>query len=449
MERPALARLLEDIKAGKVNVVVVYKVDRLTRALSDFAKIVEQFDKYGVSFVSVTQQFNTTSSMGRLTLNVLLSFAQFEREVAGERIRDKIAASKKKGMWMGGSLSLGYRVEDRKLYIISDEAKTVRHIYECYLVSGNVRDLQAELKKNKIVSKCGADFSRGALYQILKNPLYIGKVRHRSELYDGQHEAILQDDIWLKVQERLKENATYNEETKVGAGNSLLAGILYSGDGAALSPTHTNKSGRRYHYYIDGTAARGPDRNKPVMRIPANDLEQLVLLHIKKFATEIEEPSLLKQINSADKADQKTAINSLIKKITVKEKSVVIELKEEDRKPIVISYQFVVVGNRGKSIASDGMVMNDVSAQQQVLLKALIRGYALRDKLLNTPDMTLAKLAEDEKINGTYLMGLINLTYLAPDIIAQIIEGSTPPHLNLKSLIFGFPISWQEHRKGA
>lgn len=233
------------------------------------------------------------------------------------------------------------------------------------------------------------------------------------------------------------------------SGNSLLVGILYFGGGAALSPTHTKKGGRQYHYYIDGEAARAPDHNKPVLRIPANDLEQLVLLHIRKHATEIEEPAIQKQLNSTDKAKQKSAINNLIKRIIVKEKLVIIELKEEDRKPIVIPYQFVVVGNRGKSIASDGMVMSDVSAQQQVLLRALIRGYSLRDKLLNTPDMTMGKLADIEKINGTYLMGLINLTYLAPDIITQIVEGNAPPHLNLKSLIFGFPVSWQEQRKAA
>ena len=196
MDRPALGKLLTDIKAGKVNVVVVYKVDRLTRSLSDFAKIVEQFDKQSVSFVSVTQQFNTTSSMGRLTLNVLLSFAQFEREVSGERIRDKIAASKKKGMWMGGVVPLGYKAQDRTLMPVPEEVKRVRYIYERYLALGSVRELQVELKRDGIFSKLavtqsgkrigGSPFGRGALYQLLQNQLYRGKIHHRGHIVTGK-----------------------------------------------------------------------------------------------------------------------------------------------------------------------------------------------------------------------------------------------------------------------
>ncbi len=212
MERPALKRLLEDIKAGKVQTVVVYKVDRLTRSLADFAKIVDVLDAHNASFVSVTQQFNTTTSMGRLTLNMLLSFAQFEREIAGERIRDKIAASKAKGMWMGGNVPLGYNVKERKLVVNEAEASTVRMIFQRYAELGSVALLRAELDRAGIVSKRregaggelsgGKRFSRGALYLMLQNRLYRGEVAHKDNIYPGQHEAIIETELWQTGQAR-------------------------------------------------------------------------------------------------------------------------------------------------------------------------------------------------------------------------------------------------------
>src|SRR5467141_1018698 len=223
MERPALQRLLEDIRRRLVDVVVVYKVDRLTRSLADFAKMVEVFDAQGVSFVAVTQQFNTTTSMGRLTLNVLLSFAQFEREVTGERIRDKIAASKRKGIWMGGCPSIGYDVRDRRLVINQAEATTVRQIYHRYLKTRSVPKLKKDLDRDGVVSKIrvsskgirsgGQSFSRGALYELLSNPIYIGEIRHKRERHPGQHEAILPREIWERVQQRLNENAARGRGT--------------------------------------------------------------------------------------------------------------------------------------------------------------------------------------------------------------------------------------------
>jgi site-specific DNA recombinase len=199
MARPVLKLLMEDINARKVNVVVVYKVDRLTRSLADFAKIIEQFDKQGVSFVSVTQQFNTTSSMGRLTLNVLLSFAQFEREITGERIRDKIAASKKKGMWMGGVVTLGYEVKERKLLVKPADAETVWQIYRLYLELGCVRLLHKNVAELGIRSARGHVISRGALYTMLSNPIYVGQIRHKDTCHPGQHEAIIDQDLWERV----------------------------------------------------------------------------------------------------------------------------------------------------------------------------------------------------------------------------------------------------------
>ncbi len=256
MERPALMRLLDEVRAGRVKVIVVYKVDRLTRSLADFAKIVEVLDAHGASFVSVTQHFNTTTSMGRLTLNVLLSFAQFEREIAGERIRDKIAASKKKGMWMGGNVPLGYDVRDRKLVVNPEEADTVRHIFQRYAEIGSVSALKLELDRDGIVSKwrkdvsgrCagGAAFTRGALYLLLQNRIYRGEIVHKGEAYAGEHETIIDDELWSSVATRLSRN---RQERQVGAGfdePSLLAGLLHDGSGQLFTPSHAVKSGKRY-----------------------------------------------------------------------------------------------------------------------------------------------------------------------------------------------------------
>ena len=288
MERPALQRLLGEIAAGKVDVVVVYKVDRLTRSLADFAKIVEAFDAKGVSFVSVTQQFNTTSSMGRLTLNVLLSFAQFEREVTGERIRDKIAASKKKGMWMGGQIPLGYDVKDRALVINEAEAVTIRHIFERYAALGSVRALKEELDRDGLVSKCRTDkhgrqsggkpFSRGALYLLLQNHLYRGEIEHKGSVYPGQHHAIIGDDLWKIVQERIADNRVARATGVNSISPSLLAGLVFDETGDRMTPTHANKKGTRYRYYVSRSLIGGgtdPGKNTG-RRIAAGDLERIV-----------------------------------------------------------------------------------------------------------------------------------------------------------------------------
>ncbi len=251
MERLALKRLLADIEADHIDAVVVYKVDRLTRSLDDFAKIVEVFDRQRVSFVSVTQQFNTTTSMGRLTLNMLLSFAQFEREVTGERIRDKIAASKKKGMWMGGLPPLGYDVNDRKLVVNEREAETVRHIYRRYAAIGSVLMLKQELDRDGVVSKVrgdkygrrtgGGPSARGALYLMLQNRIYRGEIVHKENSYPGEHEPIIDQALWDEVQRQLAANR-FDRATSAGATQvSLLAGLIYDDAGARMTPTHANK----------------------------------------------------------------------------------------------------------------------------------------------------------------------------------------------------------------
>ena len=294
MERPALKRLLEDIKAGKVQIVVVYKVDRLTRSLADFAKIVDILDAHNASFVSVTQQFNTTTSMGRLTLNMLLSFAQFEREIAGERIRDKIAASKRKGMWMGGNVPLGYDVKDRKLIVNEPEASTVRLIFRRYAELGSVSLLRAELDPLGIVSKRregaggrlagGKHFSRGALYLMLQNRLYRGDIVHQGEAYPGQHEAILDPELWQIVQDKLAANRQERVLAVGAEAPSLLAGLIVDAEGKPMTPTHAKKRAKRYRYYVSASLL---DRDHPQaqkgMRIPAGDIEGLVLDRLRVF----------------------------------------------------------------------------------------------------------------------------------------------------------------------
>lgn len=307
MERPALRELLADIEAGLVDTVVVYKVDRLTRSLSDFAKIVDVFDAAGASFVSVTQSFNTTTSMGRLTLNMLLSFAQFEREVTGERIRDKIAASKAKGMWMGGRPPLGYEVRDRKLEVVEAEAEMVRHIFRRYAVLGSVFDLRDDLAAKGITAKRhisvagnatgGGLLDRGALYHLLQNHLYRGEISHKGKIYLGQHEAIIDEDLWNLVQAKLGGNRVERSVRSDATQPSLLAGLLRDEDGIVLTPTHANKKGRRYRYYVshDLIAGRKPKadagnpsgqparRRSSARRIPAIDIEAIVEQKLTAF----------------------------------------------------------------------------------------------------------------------------------------------------------------------
>ena len=298
MERPALKRLLADIMANQVDVVVVYKVDRLTRSLADFAKMVEAFDANAVSFVSVTQAFNTTTSMGRLTLNVLLSFAQFEREVTGERIRDKIAASKKKGLWMGGQPALGYDVKDRKLVVNEIEAATVRRIFLRYLDFGSVRELKTWLDAEGIVSKrrTGADgspyggnaLSRGALYQMLQNRVYRGEIVHKGAAYPGGHPPIVDEDLWTRVQRKLEANGVERSTRREASQRQLLAGVLFDADGEPMTPTHAVKKGVRYRYYVSrrlitGKRGDGEIGRDSGQRLRAVDLERLVVQRLRTF----------------------------------------------------------------------------------------------------------------------------------------------------------------------
>ena len=291
LERPGLNKLIADIKVGKIHIVVVYKIDRLTRSLMDFSKLVEIFDAHDVTFISVTQSFNTTTSMGRLTLNMLLSFAQFEREVTGERIRDKIAASKKKGMWMGGFPPMGYQRVDGKLVIKEDEAQLVQLIFEEYLKSGSVKEVKTYLQHHgyctpKRVSKKGreygnAEISRGHIYRILQNPVYIGQVQHKDKIYDGQHKGIIDPDLFKRVQEKLKDAAPVRE-TAITKSGTLLQGKLYDLDNTLYTPTYTTRKGKRYSYYISQNLLQFKDHPKGILaRFPASEIENLVTSQLK------------------------------------------------------------------------------------------------------------------------------------------------------------------------
>src|SRR5712671_5930562 len=287
MERPALQRLMADIDQGLVDAVVVYKVDRLTRSLADFAKMVEVFDARGVSFVAVTQQFNTTTSMGRLTLNVLLSFAQFEREVTGERIRDKIAASKQKGMWMGGLVPIGYDVIDRRLVVTHTEAETVREIFRRYLELGSVRLLMEDLNSRGLRSKVrvarngkrsgGNLFFRGALYELLSNPIYIGEIRHKGVNHPGLHEPIIERELWDRTQLMLRSHAAQRSTRTRKSSASPLTGKLFDDSGQSLTPSHAVKGERRYRYYVSRNLINGtPDSGRSGWRLPAPEIERTV-----------------------------------------------------------------------------------------------------------------------------------------------------------------------------
>jgi DNA invertase Pin-like site-specific DNA recombinase len=277
LERPALKRLMVDIEARRVDIVVVYKIDRLSRSLMDFARLVEVFDRNTVTFVSVTQAFNTTTSMGRLTLNILLSFAQFERELTGERIRDKFAASRKKGMWMGGWEPLGYDVRDRKLIINAAEAAHIRFIFERFARLRSVTKLIPILAAESIKAKSGKPIEKGYLYRIISNPVYVGEARHKGTSYPGEHKAIIDRALWQRVQDILKVSPRKRAAHSRARTPALLKGLIFGPSGSAMTPSHTRRSGKLYRYYIDMDVLKRGAASGPVSRIAAGDVERAVI----------------------------------------------------------------------------------------------------------------------------------------------------------------------------
>jgi DNA invertase Pin-like site-specific DNA recombinase len=277
LERPGLQQLLADIEEGLVDVVVVYKIDRLSRSLMDFSKLVEVFDRAGVTFVSVTQSFNTTTSMGRLTLNILLSFAQFEREVIAERVRDKIRASRQKGMWMGGNVPFGYRVENRKLVVTEPDATTLRGIFERFVRIGSATVLARELRDEGVLAPSGKPFDKGALYSLINNRTYLGLAVHKGTAYPGEHAAIIDRDLWDKVHAILTENARTRSANTRAQTPALLKGLIFGPTGAAMSPTHTRKGNRLYRYYVSQDVLKRASDACPVGRVPAAEIEAAVI----------------------------------------------------------------------------------------------------------------------------------------------------------------------------
>lgn len=281
LDRPALKRLMADIESGRVDIVVVYKIDRLSRSLMDFSRLVEVFDQHKVTFVSVTQSFNTTTSMGRLTLNILLSFAQFEREVIGERIRDKFAASRKRGMWMGGWAPLGYEVRDRKLVVNETDAKLVRSIFQRFLKLGSATTLAQLLIAENVRNKYGKLIDKGILYKMLNNPVYVGIAMHKGVAHPGEHVGIIDRKIWDTVQAKFQENPRKRAASTRAQTPSLLKGLIFGPTGAAMSPTHTRKKGRLYRYYLSQTVLQQGADDDPVARVPAAEIEKIVIDQVR------------------------------------------------------------------------------------------------------------------------------------------------------------------------
>jgi site-specific DNA recombinase len=305
LDRPALKRLLDDIEAGRIDIVVVYKIDRLSRSMSDFLKLVESFERHGVTFVSVTQSFNTQTAMGRMTLNMLVTFAQFEREVIGERIRDKVEASRKKGMWMGGWAPLGYEVRDRKLIIHEADAERVRSIFKRFVQLKSATLLARELVMASAKNRYGHLLDKGVLYRLLNNRVYIGDAVHKGIAYPGEHEAIIDRKLWDQAHAILKQSPRKRAASTRAQTPALLKGLLFGPDGAAMSPTHTRKGGRLYRYYISQSVMKRGTEACPVRQVPAAEIERIVIEQIRSL---LQTPEVIVQTwRAARKTDKALA----------------------------------------------------------------------------------------------------------------------------------------------
>lgn len=491
MERPALRRLLEDIDSGKVDSVVVYKVDRLTRSLADFAKIIERFDGHSVSFVSVTQQFNTTTSMGRLTLNVLLSFAQFEREVTGERIRDKIAASKRKGMWMGGSVPLGYDVRDRRLHVNEQEAEIVRRIFRCYLQRGCVSKLQQELRTAGVRSKTrvsakgcktgGGVYSRGALYKILQNRLYIGEIAHRGLSHKGEHESLISRRLWDRVQKQLQVNGQARRNGTRGNHSSLLVGLLFTGDGVRMTPTHSLKNGKRFRYY----AARTPEGLSHRVSIAAPLIEGAVIEAVSGFLSNRSGPfknaisglplalrrkacdsgaTIAKQLAERQRVHPAT-IRGFVSRVTVDGNELEIEIDTSKLRACLLgaiykpglhvpSVASVRVGasfdRHAKPRLSDesGAIASARGPGLSALTRAICRAHLWSGRLIRGEIRDSKAIAVQMNLNERYVNRTLTMGFLSPVLIEQILKGTQQSNLSLHFLNkVGTPRLWSEQEQ--
>jgi site-specific DNA recombinase len=483
MERPGVRRLMADVASGKVDVIVVYKVDRLTRALTDFARIVEVLDARGASFVSVTQALNSTTSMGRLTLNVLLSFAQFEREVTGERIRDKIAASKKKGMFMGGPVPIGYDVQERKLVINEAEAATVRHIFTRYAALGSGRELIEELRADGYRTKVrqqggrivgGIPFTRGMLFHLLSSPIYIGKVVHKGVEHEGEHPALIDAAHWDNVQQQIAGNRVSRGRTRNSDTTSLLAGVLRDGHGRRMSPSHAVKAGKRYRYYVTHSAELRSGE-PAAWRMPATDVEAAVTARLVRYFRDYREVATLAPegapaaaikalVGSAARVaeqlttpqGQRSVLGRLLLGVTITADEVRLSV---DRAALARALdlatptddgplELVTAAAKVREGKATRLVLGDPGATAQTrdtrLVALLAEARATRDMVLASPERSLRELGNEQQRCRHRIAKLIRLSWLSPEIATAIVEGRQPRGLTARKLLEGeLPLEWQ------
>lgn len=487
LERPALQRLLADVAAGRIDIIVVYKVDRLTRSLLDFAKLVEAFDKAGTSFVSVTQSFNTTTSMGRLTLNMLLSFAQFEREVTAERIRDKIAASKAKGMWMGGTPPLGYRPDGRSLAIVEEHAAIVRDIFQRYLEIGNVRLVAEQLVRDGIGAPRretaggrafgGCAFTRGQLYTILKNPIYIGDIRHQGKLFKGQHQPIIDRETWEYAQAKLADHLQGERRAARAASPSLLAGLIVDAAGEPLVATHACKGKVRYRYYISRTLQHdGSVANTHGIRLPAREIEAAVAEQVAEALRDPlalaakawltipmgEVPQVVARSTTVATAvanrDRET-VRDLVQQVRVLSGQIEIDVAAQALADIlhapiapnapamvtlVSELRLTRTGRAVRLIQNDGAGVGDI-IPDPTLGKLLVKARRWWD-LLKTGEVDIAALARREGVTGSYLTRIVRLAFLSPVVVDAILAGAQRTSIDGGTLTApgAIPMNWTE-----
>jgi site-specific DNA recombinase len=494
INRPALKKLMGDIAEGKVNTVVVYKVDRLTRSLADFAKIIEQFDSKGVTFVSVTQQFNTTTSMGRLTLNVLLSFAQFEREVTGERIRDKIAASKAKDMWMGGRVPLGYDLRERRLYINSAEADSVREIFSQYLRLRTVPALMLYLRQKGIRSKVriGAGgkrlgeqhCSRGALYQLLRNHLYVGEIEHKGSIYSGEHAAIIDRELWNQVQELLDQNRQGSKSRSRNASGCMLTGLLFSGSGVRYIPTYTQKGGRRYHYYTSQSVIKGDKEEGSIGRLPAPALESAVADRMRSFfqspaevldalkrtdLTDLDYQKLLKHAKQRSSdwpshSERIDLIRAVLQRVIVQENSIEIQIGLDSLLQVLsgilpaggsktanvqtvslkASFRHISQGKALKLVI--GNDRTESTASREAIARAIARSRSWYEQIVQGRASGLVDLARQYGLTHRYVKSIFPLAFLGPESVEFLLNSRERQSQTLDSLMGRVPMHWGEQR---
>jgi site-specific DNA recombinase len=441
-DRPALQRLLDDVRAGKIDVIVVYKVDRLTRSLADFAKLVELFDQHNVSFVSVTQQLNNTTSMGRLTLNVLLSFAQFEREVTAERIRDKISASKRKGLWVGGMAPLGYDTKGRKITVNEAEAERVRTIFRSYLKLGSLNSLMADLRQRRIVTKVrtlktgdtvgGIPFTRGSLAHLLRNRFYIGEVAFKGEVLKGEQPAILDKDLFEAVQAKLNDQVN-NHKAKWTKSEGLLIGRLFDDRGNRMSPSHARKGNVKYRYYLSaallqGTAARAGS----VCRVPATAIEALVIKSVRDH------------LKPSQPINDRSLVHTHVTRVEVQPDRLVIHLAEP-ASTLQVAWQKTLSRRRREILVPEGIRPEHArpmrSETRARVVAAIARGRRWLDELIADPTASADSLATRENCSARKINMTISLAFLPPDLVKAAIDGRLPSGMGIARLT-DLPAEW-------